>query len=92
MIEKGIHLQKHEEPTIHYLSFNMNDTTVGMPAGEKDGRFARRWHCANREDYIDRSTVAAARRASLCRPVCSATRRTILFRASALTPQPGAKS
>ncbi|MEZ5991066.1 MAG: ABC transporter substrate-binding protein [Planctomycetota bacterium] len=55
MIEKGIHLQKYEEPTIHYLSFNMNDTTVGVPAGEK-GRAIRKALalCINREDYIDR--------------------------------------
>jgi oligopeptide transport system substrate-binding protein len=51
----GIELEKYEEPTIHYISFNMNDTTVGMPAGEK-GRALRRAMClcVNRDDYIER--------------------------------------
>ena len=55
MAAKGIKLQKYEEPTIHYISFNMNDTTVGTPAGEK-GRAIRRALalCVQREDYIDR--------------------------------------
>ncbi|MCB9893801.1 MAG: hypothetical protein H6839_05110 [Planctomycetes bacterium] len=55
MAKKGIKLQKYEEPTIHYISFNMNDTTVGTPAREK-GRAARRAlaMCVDRGDYIDR--------------------------------------
>ncbi|MCA8910153.1 MAG: hypothetical protein KDB82_00490 [Planctomycetes bacterium] len=55
MKEKNIHLQKYAEPTIHYISFNMNDTIVGTPAGEK-GRAIRRALalCVNRDDYIDR--------------------------------------
>ena len=55
MAEKGIKLQNYAEPTIHYISFNMNDTTVGTPAGEK-GRAIRRALalCVNRDDYIDR--------------------------------------
>lgn len=55
MKKKEIHLQKYEEPTIHYVSFNMNDTTVGAPAGEK-GRAIRRALalCVDRGDYIDR--------------------------------------
>ena len=53
--DMGIELEKYEEPTIHYISFNMNDTTVGMPAGEK-GRALRRalCLCVNRDDYIER--------------------------------------
>ncbi|MBZ0137165.1 MAG: hypothetical protein K8I27_12425 [Planctomycetes bacterium] len=53
--EKGIRLRSYEEPTIHYISFNMNDSIVGTPAGEK-GRALRRAmsHAFNRADYITR--------------------------------------
>jgi oligopeptide transport system substrate-binding protein len=52
---KGIRLRAYEEPTIHYISFNMNDSIVGTPAGEK-GRARRRAlaHAFNRADYIGR--------------------------------------
>jgi ABC-type transport system substrate-binding protein len=53
--EKNIKLQRYAEATIHYISFNMNDTTVGTPAGEK-GRAIRRAMALGfpREDYISR--------------------------------------
>lgn len=55
MAAKGIKLQAYADPTIHYVSFNMNDTTVGTAAGEK-GRAVRRALalCVDRDDYIDR--------------------------------------
>lgn len=53
--QKGIRLRSYAEPTIHYISFNMNDPFVGTPAGEK-GRAIRRAmaHALNRDDYIRR--------------------------------------
>lgn len=55
MQEQGIQLMRYAEPTIHYLSFNMNDPVVGVPAGEK-GRAIRKAVslCIDREDYIRR--------------------------------------
>ncbi len=55
LAEKNIKLQRYAEATIHYISFNMNDTTVGTPAGEK-GRAIRRAMALAfpREDYIAR--------------------------------------
>jgi ABC-type transport system substrate-binding protein len=35
MKERGIRLTKEVEPTIFYVGFNMEDATVGAPAGEK---------------------------------------------------------
>lgn len=51
----GVRLRSYDEPTIHYISYNMNDPVVGTPAGEK-GRAIRRAIslCVNREDYIRR--------------------------------------
>lgn len=53
LLDKGIKLQRYEEATIHYISFNMNDTTVGTPAGAK-GEAVRRALalCVPRDDYI----------------------------------------
>ncbi len=55
LLEKGIRLQRYEEPTIHYISFNMNDATIGEPAGAK-GRAIRAAIslCIDRDDYIRR--------------------------------------
>ena len=39
--KKGIHLLTYNEPTLHYISFNMEDETFGAPAGDK-GRALRK--------------------------------------------------
>lgn len=51
--EKGIELHSYAEPTLHYISFNMNDKTFGTPAGDK-GRALRKAFamCVDREKYI----------------------------------------
>jgi oligopeptide transport system substrate-binding protein len=52
---KGIRLRKYPEPTIHYISFNMNDPVVGTAGGEKARAIRRAMsHAINREDYIRR--------------------------------------
>ncbi|MHC4841083.1 MAG: ABC transporter substrate-binding protein [Planctomycetota bacterium] len=53
--EKGIWLKKYSEPTIHYISFNMNDPVVGTPAGDR-GKAIRQAMCntIDRKDYIRR--------------------------------------
>ncbi len=51
--EKGLELHSYAEPTLHYISFNMNDKTFGTPAGDK-GRALRKAFamCVDREKYI----------------------------------------
>lgn len=53
--KQNIQLQKYAEPTIHYISFNMNDPVVGTPAGEK-GKAIRKAMalCIDRDDYVKR--------------------------------------
>lgn len=52
---KGIWLKKYSEPTIHYISINMDDPVLGTPAGDK-GKAIRKAlaNCIDREDYIRR--------------------------------------
>lgn len=38
MAEAGIQLEKGVEPTIFYLGFNLEDETIGLPAGERGRR------------------------------------------------------
>jgi len=38
MAEVGIELEKGVEPTIFYLGFNLEDPTIGLPAGERGRR------------------------------------------------------
>ena len=35
MVELGMHLEKTPAPTVFYIGFNMDDVTVGAPAGER---------------------------------------------------------
>ncbi|MEZ5991063.1 MAG: ABC transporter substrate-binding protein [Planctomycetota bacterium] len=53
--KQGIHLIDYIEPTVHYISFNMNDATFGSKAGDK-GRALRKAvaKCINRADYINK--------------------------------------
>ncbi|MCC6464610.1 MAG: hypothetical protein IT463_04640 [Planctomycetes bacterium] len=55
LAERGIQLLKYAEPTISYISFNMNDPDVGTPGGEK-ARAIRRalCLCIDRDDHIRR--------------------------------------
>ena len=52
--EQGIHLREFLEPTLHYISFNMKDTTFGSPAGDT-GKALRAAValCIDRTDYIN---------------------------------------
>ena len=52
---QGINMERYAEPTLSYISFNMNDPVVGTPAGER-GRAIRRALalCIDRDDYIRR--------------------------------------
>ena len=52
---QDIQLQKYAEPTIHYISFNMEDPVVGTAAGER-GKALRKALALSidRDDYIKR--------------------------------------
>ncbi len=52
---RGVKALRYEEATIGYISFNMNDTTVGTPAGEKGLALRRALALSiDREDFIRR--------------------------------------
>jgi oligopeptide transport system substrate-binding protein len=55
LAERGIQMERHAEPTLSYIAFNMNDPVVGTPAGER-GRALRAAlaRAIDREDYITR--------------------------------------
>ncbi|MBK9973457.1 MAG: hypothetical protein IPP14_01550 [Planctomycetes bacterium] len=53
--QMGVYLRVYDEPTIHYIVYNMNDKTVGAPAGAKGLALRRAISlCLDRDDYIRR--------------------------------------
>ena len=53
--DKGIRLRTYAEPTLHYISFNMNDDVFGTPAGKKGTALRKAVAmCVDRQDYVDR--------------------------------------
>lgn len=55
LAEQGIELMKYAEPTISYISFNMNDPVVGTKGGDKALAIRRALAlCVDRDDHIRR--------------------------------------